>query len=204
MRKRETGPKGETLLWSGHLRCLHCGGALGRHRISSRGYTYLYYRCWRAENTPPTPSCENGRRWPVVATDAAWWQLLVDTLADPARWPELLPPVAAPASSPPPAQVGELEDAIARAWEPYAAGKVSLEMAERLAAPYVAELARLREEYAPAPAAPARDFTALSAELHAAALKAGTTEERRELLALLNVRLYIGLEGVERVSAQVV
>ncbi|WP_407569924.1 hypothetical protein [Deinococcus altitudinis] len=40
-RSRERVPKGEILLWSGHLRCAVCGGAVGRHRIGGNGRSYL-------------------------------------------------------------------------------------------------------------------------------------------------------------------
>ncbi len=202
LRNRESAPKGELLLWTGHLRCVHCGGAVGRHRISARGYTYIYYRCWRASTVPPQPKCDNGRNWPIADADEQWWAFLLDTLADPARLPDLLPPVVQPARLPPPARVSELEDAIGRAWQPFAAGKVSAEVAERLAAPYVAELERLKQEYTPAPLPSTPDYAELSAGLLQAARTALTFEDRRSLLDALDVRLYIGPEGVERVSLQ--
>ena len=201
LRNREAAPKGVLLLWSGHLRCVSCGAAIGRHVIHMKGRpNYVYYRCWRADNRPPEPGCENTRRWPVDAADEAWWAVFVAALSDPARLPDLLPPVIAPASTPPPAQVGELEEAIGRAWAPYAAGKVSAEVSERLAAPYVAELARLKLEYAPAPALPETDYAELSVELLHTARMALSSEDRRSLLDLLSVRLYIGLDGVQRVT----
>jgi DNA invertase Pin-like site-specific DNA recombinase len=203
LRSRESAPKGEILLWSGHLRCSVCGGALGRHRISGGGRSYMYYRCWRAAEKAPAATCTNGKRWPLLATDEAWWALLTETLSDPARLPGLLPPFVPPASAPPPARVSELEEAIGRAWQPFAAGKVSSDVAERLAAPYVAELARLKQEYTPAPAPPPPDYTELSASLLQAARQAETFEERRSLLDALDVRLYVGPEGIERVSLRV-
>lgn len=104
---------------------------------------------------------------------------------------------------PPPARVAELEAAIARSWEPFAAGKVPQGVAERLAAPYVAELDALRAEYAPQPSPPRASSTALAARLGRALVQTHTLETRRELLAALNVRLYIGPDGPERLTLDI-
>ncbi len=97
-------------------------------------------------------------------------------------------------SSPPPARVEELEAAIARAWEPYAAGKVGEAVAERLAAPYVTELAALRAEYA-TPTPPTPDYAATAEGLRVALPGTVSEVDKRELLQALDVRLYLGGEA---------
>lgn len=204
LRRRESGPRDTSLLWSGHVRCAVCGSAIGRDGAVTRYGRYIYYRCWRArrghaQRLGQTP-CSNTASWPPQAADEAWWSYLTAALSDPRHLPSILPPLAPPVPTPPPARVAELEAAIARAWEPYAAGKVPLEVAERLAAPYVAELERLRAEYAPAPAPEPPDYRQLAAQFVAALHAATGLEQRRGLLALLDVRLYVGPRGPERLS----
>ena len=99
-----------------------------------------------------------------------------------------------------PARVAELEASIARAWEPYAAGKISQSVAERLAAPYVQELERLNAEYAPQPIPFGPDYAVMAQHFRARLHAVTDPQERRELLGLLEVRLHVGPDGPERVT----
>ena len=95
--------------------------------------------------------------------------------------------------------MAELEAAIDRAWRPFADGRPGYgeTMAERMAAPYVAELLKLQREQAARPIPAPPDFEARSAEFRALLLTQRTQDQRRQLLRALNVRFFIGLEGVE-------
>lgn len=203
-RKRESGPRDTSLLWSGHVRCAVCGSAVGRDQFKVGDRQYLYYRCWKSRRASVLREggtvCENSHAWPVAAAEGDWWTWLVEQVSSPALLPDLLPPELPPVSQPPPARVAELEEAIARAWEPYAAGKVTQTIAERLAAPYTAELDRLRAEYAPSAPAPAPDYAYLAARLALEVQRASSFEDRRELLALLDARLYVGADGPQRLT----
>ena len=208
LRKRESGPRDTSLLWAGHLRCPECGGALGRDGHHTKYGTYVYYRCWRSRRAEAArhgleQPCTNSRNWPAGEADDTWWRFLVDQISTPGLLEELVAaPVAAPLA-PPPARVAELEEAIARAWEPFAAGKVPATVAERLAAPYAEELERLKAEYGPRPAAPRPAYAVLASQF-AAALEACTDlEDRRALLKELDVRLYVGPQGPERLSLNI-
>ncbi|GAA3997329.1 hypothetical protein GCM10022631_04870 [Deinococcus rubellus] len=102
---------------------------------------------------------------------------------------------------PPPARVAELEEAVARAWEPFAAGKYSMQMAERLAAPFQAQLDTLRAEYAPARTAPvAPDLSAHAAHFALALSAELDMSQKRRLMTAVNARFYIGPDGLERLT----
>ncbi|GGI74960.1 recombinase family protein [Deinococcus wulumuqiensis] len=209
LRKREPGPRDTSLLWAGHVRCPDCGGSIGRDGHKTKYGQYIYYRCWRSRRGEAARQgleqpCANSRNWPTGEADDLWWLYLVEHLTDPALLAEIVAPPIEPAVSPPPARVSELEDAIARAWEPFAAGKIPQSVAERLAAPYVAELEQLRAEYGPRPARPAPNYAVQAAQF-ASALRGGglTFAQRRELLAALDVRLYVGPHGPERLSLNI-
>lgn len=203
-RKRESGPRDTTLLWAGHARCASCGSAVGRDSVKTAYAQYVYYRCWKSRRAAVLREggvlCENTSNWRTEDADETWWAYLLTQLADPALLAAALPPVTAPPTEPPPARVTELEEAIARAWEPYAAGKITEAIAERLAAPYTAELERLRAEYGPTKPPPLPDYPALAARLSVLASQAVTFEERRSLLLALDARLYVGSDGPERLS----
>lgn len=200
-RKRESGPRSEALLWSGHVRCEHCGAALGRQVQRGPYNTYTYYKCWRAgkaaSRRSDTQHCPQ-RHWRPEEINEVWWAALTAELTSPAALEKVSQITAAPApTEPPPARVVELEAAIARAWEPYAAGHVPQAIAERLAAPYVAELDKLRAEYAPAPQSP-QDWEATAARFREMLERPLMFMERREILDLLDVRLYVSREGTTR------
>lgn len=204
LRKRESGPRDTSLLWSGHVRCAECGGAIGRVVIRTPYASYTYYRCWRSKRADAirhgmTP-CEHRRNYPAAEADIQWWAYLAGSLTDPACLPDVIPVPAPPAPGIPPLRLAELEAHIARAWEPYAAGKVTQAVAERLAAPYMQELERLKAEYAPKPAAPAPDLATLAAQFASAMQNVSSFDEQRELLDILEVRLYVGPDGPVRVT----
>lgn len=191
-------------LWSGHVRCAECGSAIGASRgKNGDGREYAYYRCWRAKRSHTllgsAGGCTHSTCYRVDRVEDEWWEVLAAQLADPARLPSILPPEVPVASGPPLARVAELEASIARAWEPFAAGKISQQIAERLAAPYQQQLDQLRAEYAPQPTEPP-DYVALAAEFAAALAGADQEAERRELLDLLDVQLYLGPQGPVRVQ----
>jgi DNA invertase Pin-like site-specific DNA recombinase len=203
-RKRESGPRDQSLLWAGHARCAVCGSAVGRDQFKTAYNQYVYYRCWKSRRAAVLREggvvCGNGHAWAAGKADIDWWAYLLEQVGSPALLPALLPPQVQPMSQPPPARVAELEEAIARAWEPYAAGKITQAIAERLAAPYLAELERLQVEYTPAPPAPEPDYHRLSQRLAEQARRASTLTDRREFLSVLDVRLYLGPNGPERLS----
>ncbi|MFC4426291.1 recombinase family protein [Deinococcus navajonensis] len=205
-RKRESGPRDTSLLWAGHARCSCCGSAVGRDGTVTASGSYIYYRCWKARKTATLREgrelCPNSRGWSTKEADAAWWAWVADQITDPATLQGVLPPPPPQEVHIPPARLAELEAAIARAWEPFAAGKVTQAVAERLAAPYNVELERLKAEYAPAPEPEPMDYAELAADFGTAMQGAQSLEERRELLALLNVRLYVGPDGPERLTLE--
>jgi len=113
---------------------------------------------------------------------------------------EIVAPPAAPQSSLIENRITELQKAIERAWEPYVAGKISQEMAERLADQYVKELERLRQGHLPEAPAPTPAYDDLAQRFAGAVAGAIAFEDQRALLRLLDVRIYIGPDGPERLT----
>ena len=205
LRKTARQPRGAVSdLWTGHLRCAECGSSIGRDTsLNDQKRRYVYYRCWRGKLGPNSTRagqrCSHSKTYKGEWLDDVVWPLLVSYLSDPARLPELLPPDAPVSSGPPLMRVQELEAAIARAWEPFAAGKISQEIAERLAAPYQQQLEQLRAEYAPQ-ASEQPDYDALAHQFADALARVESQAERRELLDLLDVQVYILAGEVTRVQ----
>ncbi|RTR25464.1 recombinase zinc beta ribbon domain-containing protein [Deinococcus radiophilus] len=205
-RRRVTRPSrsGSPRLWSGHLRCAECGSAIGAsHAKNNEGRTYTYYTCWRAKRSPrqlgSAPGCTHTTAYRADRMEKEWWQQMTAQLSDPVMLPTLLPPAVSATAGPPLARVQELETAIARAWEPFAADKILEQIAERLAAPYQQQLAELRAEYAPQPTV-TPDYVELAGEFAQALDKAIQDEDRRMLLSLLDMQLYVHPDGSVRVQ----
>lgn len=199
LRKFESGPRSTELLWAGHVRCAECGGALGRDATRTPYGRYIYYRCWRSKRSEAlrlgqTP-CTHTRNHRPDQVEEEWWAYLVAALTSPERLPDVIPKPVSPTLAPPPARVAELEANIARAWEPFAAGKISQSIAERLAAPYVQELERLQAEYAPKPIPIGPDYDLMAEQFRAHLHGVTDPAARRELLGILEVRLHVGPEG---------
>ncbi|MGY2895320.1 hypothetical protein [Deinococcus sp. UYEF24] len=76
-------------------------------------------------------------------------------------------------------------------------------MAERLAAPHVAELAKLPAEAQAQPAVDRRDFYARAAEFQGLLADSESLEEQRTLLNALSIRFYVGPEGVRRIALEI-
>lgn len=206
-RRHESGPRDRSLLWAGHVRCACCGNAVGRDSHKTKYATYVYYRCWRSRaaqaRRDQVEPCPNTHNWAVEQADTEWWAWTVAQISSPDLLERIVAQPAPPPAGPPPARVAELEAAIARAWEPFAAGKVPQAVAERLAAPYMAELAQLQAEYAPQPAAPRPAYAVLAAQLGHALAVTEDPADRRELLQRLDIRLYVGPDGPERLSLSI-
>ncbi len=196
LRTRESGARNTSLLWAGHVRCAECGSAIGRDVVRRPYAQYEYYRCWRSKRAEAVrhghEPCTHTTNYRPDEVDEVWWAYLRDALTSPERLPDVLPPPPPPVVTIPPARVAELEAAIARAWEPYAAGHIPQGVAERLAAPYVAELDRLKWEYTPKAPPPGPDYDTMAAQFLEAMERVTSTAERRELLSILDVRLYVG------------
>lgn len=205
-RTHSSGHGTNPLLLTGHLRCSVCGASLVRDVDSSR-YTrvdgsqvdyggYVLYRCYKGKRGQ---ECTNKRRWREHVLDELCWATLSDTLSQPALLAQVAAPPPAPEVVPTGGRMAELESAIDRAWRPFANGRpgYSEAMAERMAAPYTTELLKLQREQAARPLPVPPDYEARSAEFRALLLTQRTPDQQRQLLRALNVRFFIGLDGVE-------
>jgi DNA invertase Pin-like site-specific DNA recombinase len=206
-RKRHSGPRDTSLLWSGHVRCEDCGAAIGRDTHRTPYGHYIYYRCWRANKAASRrellEACPNTRSWGSEAAAGAWWDYLSSYVNDPLLLATATAPVATTPAAPP-ARIAELEREIENVYAPLIARArgYTLEMAEKLATPYADELDKLKaawEAHAPGLAV-APDHAGVSARLGAALAGALSQEERRELLGLLDVCLYVGRDGPTRLT----
>ena len=206
-------PGTHTLLLTRHVFCAACGVGLLR-QVSQGAYVtaggerkksamQVRYQCWKARGRAKV--CTNTHPWPVPALDALCWAALRAALTNPAR----LAQVAAPLPSGPRADLSgrivNSEAAIERAWRPFADGRAGYSelVAERLAAPHVTELARLRAEAQAEPAPDSRDFRARAAEFRALLADSESQAERRAVLDALSVRFYVGPEGVQRIALEI-
>lgn len=206
--ERPPRPGRHVLLFTGHARCAVCGRAVGRQAISSTARSHAYYVCHvgrkRAAGTGPGITCSNRAYWNSEAVEESWWAFVVAQLSAPELLPQILPPETPVAVSPPPARLAELEGSIRRAWEPFAAGHITQEMAAQLAAPYQEELTRLRQEYAPKASPAAPDYAALAEGFREALAGCHSFEERRALMGVLELRLFVGPDGPERIQVAAV
>ena len=202
-----------TLLLTRHVFCAECGVGLlrqvnqGRYVTASgerkKSAVQVRYQCWKARGRAKV--CANTHPWPVPTLDALCWAALRDAVTDPVRLAQVAAPVATGPRPDLTSRIADSEAAIERAWRPFADGRAgySEAVAERLAAPHVAELGRLSAEAQAEPTVDSRDFHARAAEFRALLADTESPEEQRELLRALNVRFYVGPEGVRRIALEV-
>lgn len=206
-RRIASGPRATDMLLAGHVRCAVCGAGIGRDSHKTGGKQYVYYRCWRARRGEAlrqghTP-CSNTRNWRPEELEGLCWDELVQSITTPERLAQIIAPEVVVQAEPPPLRIQELEEAITRAWEPFAQGLVPQSVAERLAAPFKAELEALRAEYRPSSPPPGRNLDAQAEQFRQALAGELTFDQRRRLLAALDVRFMVGSNGLERLSVSI-
>lgn len=200
-RLKQSGPRDTSLLWAGHVRCASCGGAIGRDAHSAGTRTYVYYRCWRGRRSVALRDagqepCAHSRNHPVLLSDERWWAYFTEHITRPDLLAEIVaPPQESPQVAANAERRAELKAAIARSWEPYTAGMVTLDVAEVLARPYQQQLRQLDEEAQREPARATPAFAALATQFAQAVQGDLSFADRRALLNLLDVNLYVGPDG---------
>ncbi|GGR00044.1 recombinase family protein [Deinococcus ruber] len=195
------------LLLTGHVRCAVCDGSLVRdvdvsRRKDGTHRRLVLYRCWRGKRPD---GCKNKRRWKEDDLDKLAWAALTRTLTQPELLAQVVAPLPTPDEAQPLARLAELETAIERAWQPFAAGRpgYSEAMAERIAAPFIAELETLRREQRSRPEPVAPDFEARAGEFRQLLERSRSLASKRQLLHALNVRISVGPEGIEGLRIEI-
>lgn len=205
-KERTSTRQGTTQLLSGFIRCAECGAALSWTNVPGKRadgsiYRSHYYKCWLSNSASAKRQnrevCQNKKFWRIHELDELAWEFLVSRVTDEAWLDRKMNGEAAPPSLDHSARIAELEAAIKRAFEPFAKGDLSYEVAQSLAQPYQEELRTLKAMLAvPVTSRPRVDVRVFSREVAAALRGALDVERKREAMSTFGVRFTVGPQGI--------
>ncbi|KEF35516.1 hypothetical protein RDMS_01825 [Deinococcus sp. RL] len=199
-------------LWAGHARCSLCGGGMAvfsNYNETKAGRKhYLNYRCRNTYASGATAAvrgakaCQHRRVHNHQKVDEAGWQLFVQAMTDPHLLAAALAcetPLVPDHSS----RMAELRAQMADMVRRAVTHHLPDDVLESVLEPLRDELRRLERDSAPPPPEPVPDMSSLAAQMAAHLNQLHDLEARREALGVWQARLFLGMDGIERVEVTV-
>lgn len=199
-------------LWAGHIRCALCGGGLAvfcNYNDTKAGRKhYVNYRCRNTYQSGAmaivkgTKVCTHRRIHNHLKVDEAGWALFVQAMSNPAALAQAAggQQPSAPDHS---ARLGELRGQMADIVRRAVLHGLPDEVVTAALDPLRVELGALERDTVMPEPEPLPDMTDLAAQVGAHLAGLHDLEARREALDTWQARLYLGMEGIERVEMTV-